>query len=683
MCCVEDHVLTQHFVLMKRVLAVVLGLMIWIGVKADRMPFEAFYEMVVFYMETDGGENGVDYEEMKERLRQYYYQPINWNIASRQELEELTFVPDLVIEEMLNYRDWAGRIFSVNELALVKGMNDALRRLLYYVIIVPNIKEETKWKDAFDYTNHYMVTRSDFEAERRAGYENGKYQGEPFRQTVKYKTDAGSNFRAGLVMETDAGEKWDRRGFDLYRIYGQFSNMGIVNRVVLGSMRANFGNGLVFGNSNFGTRSYQMVNGLNRNNIKSYEGTSEAEVMNGVSVKVSPVRGLTISALYGYSPLDADTSKGTWKTILTTGYHRTETEIERDNTVGLHTIGGHVDYEGKWFKVGATGYGGFFTVPSVAEFGDKQWAAAVDYCVHQWGVKLSGETSVSQGGGVATTNTLIITALSDYLFALNYRYFSPNYSSFWANSYSKGSDVEGEQGVSFSASLPVYYDMNIELFGDVSRNYLYAYEDITGKPMYYEAKVQYNAGFGDDRAFKTYFRFKHQELSAMDNKVRKKVDDQVFLFFAEYKRKFDCGVRIGSGTQFNAARRNMEGWGTPTYGWLIYQDVEWSGGRDLPLEVKGRLAYYDAKDWDNRFYLYEANIAESSYSPTLYGQALRWFVMLKYAAKCGVGAQLKVGQTIFFDREKISSGNDLISSNHKTEFNLLVYYRFKHKRDKK
>lgn len=666
---------------MKRfVVLLIVVMMTGVGLSADRMPFDAFYEMVVFYMETDGGEDGVDYEEMKERLRQYYYSPIDWNKATRQELEELMFVPDMVIDEMLNYRDWAKRLYSVNELVLVKGMNDGLRRLLYYVIEVSEATDDRKWSDVFCYTDHYMVARSDFEAERRAGYDNGKYQGEPFKQIVKYKTDAGSNFRAGVVMETDAGERWDRRGFDLYRVYGQFTNMGVVERVVVGSMRVSYGNGLVFGGSSFGTRSYQMVNGLNRNNIKSYEGTTEAKMLNGVSVKVKPVKGLTISALYGYSPLDANVSDGTWKTILTTGYHRTETEVERNNTVGLHTVGGHIDYEGSFYKVGATGYGGFFTVPSIYEFGDKQWAASVDYCLHGRGVKFSGEASLAQSVGVATTNTLIVTALSDYVFAVNHRYFSPKYTSFWANTYSRASDVEGEQGISLSAVLPIYYDMNIELFGDVSRNYLYAYEEVTGKPMYYEARAQYNAGFGDDRTFKTYFRFKHQELSAMDGKVRKKVDDQTFLFFAEYKRKFDCGVRIGSGAQFNATRRNMEGWGNPTYGWLIYQDVEWSGGRELPLDVKGRLAYYDAKDWDNRFYLYESNISESSYSPTLYGQALRWFVILKYAAKCGIGVQMKVGQTVFFDREKISSGNDLIYSNHKTEFNLLVSYRFKHKK---
>ena len=668
--------------LMKKTLVSLLLLAVTFPAFASRMPFDAFYEMVVFYMETDGGENGVDYEEMKERLRQYYYEPIDWNKATRQELEELMFVPDAVIEEMMNYRDWAKRLYSVNELLLVKGMPETVRRLLYYVLVVPETKDERKWEDAFDYTDHYIVGRSDFEAERRAGYENGNYQGEPFKQIVKYKTAAGSNFRAGLVMETDAGERWDRRGFDLYRVYGQFSNMGVVERAVVGSMRVNFGNGLVFGSSNFGTKSYQMANGLNRNNIKSYEGTTEAEIINGVSVKIKPIKGLTVTALYGYSPLDANVDNGTWKTILITGYHRTETEILRDNTVGLHTVGGHIDYEGKWYKVGATGYGGFFTVPSVAEYVDRQWAASMDYCLHKWGVKFSGETSVAQGGGVATTNTLIITALSDYIFAINHRYFSPRYTSFWANSYSKGSDVEGEQGISVSALLPIYVDMNIELFGDVSRNYLYAYENVTGKPMYYEARVQYNANFGENRAFKTFFRFKHQEGSAMDDKVRKSVDDQTFLLYAEYKRKFDCGVIIGSGAQFNAARRNMEGWEKPTFGGLVYQDVEWSGGRNLPLMVKIRVAYYDAKDWDNRFYLYEANIAESSYSPTLYGQALRWFVMLKYSAKCGLGVQAKVGQTLFLDRDHISSGNDLISNNHKTEFNLLVSYRFKYKKDK-
>ena len=43
------------------------------------------------------------------------------------------------------------------------------------------------------------MARTDFEAELRRGYETGKYQGLPFKQIVKYRAEAGDNFKAGVT----------------------------------------------------------------------------------------------------------------------------------------------------------------------------------------------------------------------------------------------------------------------------------------------------------------------------------------------------------------------------------------------------------------------------------------------------------------------------------------------------
>ena len=94
----------------------------------------------------------------------------------------------------------------------------------------------------------------------------------------------------------------------------------------------------------------------------------------------------------------------------------------------MHTAGVNVGYRGRFWSLGATGYGGFFSLPfdgrSNVDFeGDRQWGASVDYSVNRRRMWFSGEVAMSQNMGVAATNTLLIRPLKELQFALNHRYF--------------------------------------------------------------------------------------------------------------------------------------------------------------------------------------------------------------------------------------------------------------------
>lgn len=665
---------------MKRcILAILLSISLTCNVSAaEKLPFEVFYDLVQLYLEVsdDFSENP---EELHSNLSKYYENPIDWNKATHKQLSDLLFLPDLLIDELLYYVYLYGPVHSINELRLVPYVDDKLLDLLPSVLTVSDSIQSQKWTDAFSHFSHELTSRTDFEAERRQGYATGAYPGPPFRQLVNYSVEASPSFSAAVTLETDAGEPWNVRGFDLYRAYAQFSSFLNNSRVVVGSYRASFGCGLVLGACSYGNLPSRLRIKRSSNSIRGYSGTSEAPSLNGVAASIVPVKGLSLTAVYGYSPIDAHIVNGYWSSVIDDGHHRTISEQANNYSLDLHTIAAHILYNHRFFSVGATAYGGFFSLPS-AIFGKRQWAVSLDYSATYRAFSFSGETSISQDNGIAMTNYFTITPLPELSFVFNIRHFSNNYNSFWAKSYSRYDRVSGEDGISLSAIFPVYRDMFIDLFADVTQNNLAAKTSLRA-PVYYDFRARFTSSFNNSSILRLYFRYKQLQSSYLPYKehIEDVSEEQVYLVNLNYRCPFSNGFTTTSGAQFSLARELKDVWSSNSLGWLIYQDVDYELEKSNLL-FRLRLAIFDTPLWANRFYLNEANIAGSSYSPVIYGEGFRWYFIMKYNARCGLSAQLRIAQTIYADRQEIGSSHDLISSNHRTEFSVLLSYRFRQKK---
>ena len=221
-----------------------------IAISAQQFTFEQFYNLVLNYLGEDDEGEALDVQDLELRLRRAYDNPIDWNRATRQQLEDLVFVSGEQIEELLFYADYYGPVRSLAELKLVHDIESPLLLLLPSVLYVGEEVDSVRWTDAFRYLSHEVVLRSDVTLEPRKGYQSGHYFGSPFRLFGRYDFEAGNNFRVGLTAESDAGEPWfshGGRGFDLYRGYVEASNLGSLSRTVVGAYRVGFGRGLLFG----------------------------------------------------------------------------------------------------------------------------------------------------------------------------------------------------------------------------------------------------------------------------------------------------------------------------------------------------------------------------------------------------------------------------------------------------
>jgi len=123
----------------------------------------------------------------------------------------------------------------------------------------------------------------------------------------------------------------------------------------------------------------------------------------------------------------------------------------------------------------------------------------------------------------------------------------------------------------------------------------------------------------------------------------------------------------------NLSRRATAGW---TYGAIASQDIS-IDFPTIPLKLTVRYQFFDAVNYENRFYLYERDVLYAFSIPMYYGKGSRYYLNLKYYLNKHLSCWFKIAQTVYAnDRETIGSGNETISGNRKTDMRLLLKWEF-------
>jgi hypothetical protein len=108
---------------------------------------------------------------------------------------------------------------------------------------------------------------------------------------------------------------------------------------------------------------------------------------------------------------------------------------------------------------------------------------------------------------------------------------------------------------------------------------------------------------------------------------------------------------------------------------MIYQDLVWSP-KFMPLKAQMRYALFDAEDYETRIYAYENDLLYSFSVPALSGRGSRFYINLNYDVNRSVSIWLKFAQTWYADRTVISSGNEEIQGNKRSEIKAQIRVTF-------
>lgn len=642
-------------------------------------------------------EEELDFETFYDSLIELSENPINLNNTSKDELSKLPFLSDIQVENLLYFTYRFGIFNSLYELQLVDGfdMTD-IRRLLPFVNIgdVNNTYGPIYWREAFRYGRNLLLTRMDKTLETKAGYllkqnDEGeiatKYVGNSFYNSLKYQFRYKERIKMGFTLEKDAGEFWLNSkplGYDYNSMYIQLSDIKYFKTIVIGDYKATFGQGLVLGSSfGMGKSSYVLNVNTHGTGLKKNSSTNEQSFFRGVGATLK-FDNFSSSVFYSRKYIDADTLGNLFSGFYKTGYHRTESEILKKRTVLEQVIGLNTSYTFKQFQVGFTAVFTHFDHTLSYEpvtynhfyFRGKDQAVGGIYYRFRW-MKLNffGESAITDIGALATINGMSFSPLSQLSLVILNRNYSAEYDTFYANSFSESTRINNENGWYFGAEFHPYRKWKISAYCD-SYRFKWPKYGLDAPSIGTDYLMQVD--FAQSRNLSMFWRFKFEEkqdnLSESDDVMPLVVT--VSKAVSKYQLSYSYGnFSFRNVVDFNLAKRFNLDW---TYGLTAYQDISYDF-KKIPLKIDFRYQFFDALEYENRVYAYERDVLYAFAIPMYYGKGNRYYLNFKYEINAKLSLWFKVAQTVYADdRESISSGNEEIIGNRKTDMRVLIRWNF-------
>ena len=592
-------------------------LMVVLGVRAqekDVHSWEKYLSAVMTAEDMDSEEWQLNYDLLCE-LEQH---PININKATREDLEQLPFLSAQQVEALMEYKYRYGGMKSLAELMMIREIEPQMRKLLGCFIYAG---EESKSKIR---TKHELI----------ACYKVD------YRHWFRYQMEQGDKLKLGLVASQDADEPFfsgkNKLGYDYYSPYLQLKKLGRLETLVLGNFRVSMGMGMVMNNSfSLGKIATLQNLGRNANGLRAHSSRSLG-FLQGAGATINLGRGIKTTAFVSYTPMDATlNSDGSARTIITTGYHRTETELAKKNNLHALKTGGTIKYNGgrvhlalnalyahldRRLSPSKTQLYNYFK-PEGADFVN----ASVDYGYRGRRFTLNGETAIDGNGHIATINTISLTTNSGLNLMALQRFYSYQYTSLDAQSYSDCGRVQNESGVSVGLSWQLSPKWQLAAYAD------YAYHPWS---LYRKASSSYSL----DNLMQCSFTSNHWKLMAR-YRLKAYEKEHRTRITAEYTTE-----NFSARTQFDGGYcAENEERGVMLSGNLAYA-YHW-------FRMNAGVGYFNTDSYNSRVYLYESGPLYTYSMQQFYGEGMRYWLMLR--ANLGKHFMLtaKVGVTNCFDRK--------------------------------
>ena len=627
--------------------------------------------------EVGDDEATVDQELAFEVLSDLSAHPLNINTATREELSQLPFLSATQIEDLQEYVDRYGPVRSLAELAMVRSLGFRDRQLLKSFLYIDERSAEPSFPSLHQiarYGHHELTATASVPLYERKGDENG-YLGYPFRHWLRYNFNYSTFVKAGLVASQDAGEPFfancNRAGYDYYSYYMMIKQMGRLKTLVAGRYRLHFGQGLVI-NNDFSLGKVALLQTLGRpaNTIRAHSSRMEANYLQGVAATVRLTERMEATAFVSHRSIDATlNADGAIATLLTSGYHRTESEVNRKHNATQTLYGGRVGYVVNGLTVGATAAVTAFSLPLRPDTrqlyrryypqGRHFWNVGVDYGYQSYRLTLSGETATGDTRAWATVNTASFRLSSDLSLMALQRFCSYRYTAPLGSSGAVGGNIQNESGLLLGVQWHPSRRLQLMAYGDYAYHpwarYLVsqASEDIDA----YLSAI-YTKGSWSLRV-KGRLRFRQRDNEDKSDLVSR--NGQRLTVGGGYGDGH-WQVRSQVDVSFSQYTQSSRG-----YMFTQYLSRQWKR-----LLLSASASIFDTDDYETRLYTYERGPLYTMNFPMSYGRGVRENLFVKYDLSKNIHFIGKVSHLHYFDRDVIGTGLQQISGRNKTDIDLQL-----------
>ncbi|MDR0982626.1 MAG: helix-hairpin-helix domain-containing protein [Culturomica sp.] len=635
-----------------------------------------------------------EYEDIVNTLTQLHATPLNVNSADFNDLKKLFFLSDTQIDNILEFRRRNGRFLHFRELTLVNGVSSSDLEKISPFIIIGDGKGSEHFKSSHSAPFHEYIQRVSTKLPQQQGYKtenkDSRFEGAPFGVLVKYKMKARSRWQIGLTLENDAGESYftrhQRYGFDFLSAHVAFTGRKRVKRLVVGDFRSQMGQGLVMWSGfSSGKSSLVVSNEKSANTVAPSTSTDENRFLRGVAASVVLNRNLTVNSFFSSKKTDGNVNLPDslseedmiTATVYESGYHRNRKECEKKHRLRELTLGGSLEWNTMYFKLGFNGIYYNFT-PSITRSGNiynkydddgrRRFLGSVDYKIGVHNLYFFGETAVSDNGSIATVNGLRFNGSGKLAMSVLYRRYDKRYISRYASGFAEYSNTTNEEGIYVGLNLNLARDLNFNFYYDRFRFFAPRYGAFlpdNGYEFLTEMVYAKKDKFSHSLRYKREVKPENHKNRVVESTDRVK-DNLKYIMTYHVSGRFATNVGV-SFTHYKKAEVNENGM-------MLYNDWVYTSV-STDFKVQCRFAYFDTDSYQSRIYAYENNVLYGYSFPAAYGKGVRAYMNSRL--KCGKRFTFyaKFGVFYYPDRATIGSGLSQVDGNKTYDLSLQIRIR--------
>ena len=630
-------------------------------------------------------------EDMFEQLCELEDAPIDLNTATEEDLQRLFFLSAKQREDLTEYLDRYRPLRSMGELALVESLDPLRKELTESFCYISEATEKRPFptlKQIAKHGKNELVAAMQVPLYEREGDRNG-YLGYKYKHWFRYNFKYGDYVKAGLTGAQDAGEPFfsncNRWGYDHYAYYVLVRKLGRFKSIALGQYKLRLGLGLAMNTGFTLGKTAAATMSIPTNAIAANSSRSEAYYLQGAAATIGITKHLDATAFVSYRKTDATLNDdGTVKTLLRTGYHRTQSEIERRHNTSQLATGGNINWQAHGIRIGATAFYTTFdrelkpnekqVYQKYAPRGKAFCNASLYYAYTHHRFAFSGETAINGEAALATLNTITFQACSNLQLTAIQRYYSYRYHSLFSAAFSDGGRIQNENGVYAAVAWQPHKKLALTAYTDYAYHAWPRYR-VSAASHSWDNMLQtrYQPNHKWTLTARYRLRLRQQDYKESDNAKALLADKN------EHRARLLAAYQSGAWstkTQIDAAYTSVappHSEPTESKGWMIAQTAAMRLGI---FTLAANAGYFHTDDYQSRLYAYERSTLYNFTFPVFFGEGMRGAVLLRADITPNLTVIGKAGTTKYFDRNHISSSLQQIDKSHKTDIDLQVKWKF-------
>jgi len=551
-----------------------------------------------------------DFEQVQSNLYALHEQPIDLNHTSEEELAQLYFLSPHQIDELLLYAD-RHPMEQIYELKMIPSLTEIdIRNLIPFVRVSTDAPDRKMYaREVFAHAQHEIITRVD--ARNIEGFSGS----DPMYVQTRYRFDYQRRVIIGGQLRRPPGG--DAQSLE-YGAYLQLNNIGVMHTLVAGNFQASFGQGLVLAPVfHSGKSAYVAAAGQQRQGLRYY-ASADGAGLHGIGGTLrwewDKQTRLDVSALYSLKRANDSTWHHMAGANLTVRHKRMEMQVTAIENIWSDSI--HPYYNAKYNRhyfrgyrqavIGASmryNHGWFDAFCEVAASENRHWGAGV-----------------LAGSRFYPTNGVSMVAL--------YRYYSPWFDNALGYGFSETSRIGDEHGGYLGVEVTRLQNWRFSGYADVF---------YFSGPKYGIPKA---GTVGYDVLAEAKFSVVRSQYSVISTSLRLRARKKGEV--STYSTRWQWELTHG-GWNF---RTTADGNYVQSYGVSVAQDIGYAFA-SVPLNLRIRGQFFDAKKWENRIYLYEHDVLYAFSIPATYGFGGRMYVCLKWQVIKPLALYLRASETIY------------------------------------